>query len=363
MSTSRHPVALRLERQVGRGTRLLGTVMALPLVDGIFPALVLAGALTAAGGSALSITGVLEVGLLVFGGSATLAVVLAEMEGSRRQRAAGVLAVGALVVPLAALEAALAPTLEQLLAMAVFERFAALVIFAIAAKTASSTVGEWIPRPGAIIGLGLVASLDVSGVELVVDPNPTLVGAAAAAAGVGVLFALVVALAGPTLRGLVDLDRFRFGSAVALGILPLTLLGVIPSDRPLALAVLGVTCLLSLDPDSEEEATDAAPDRGPDPDLDSDPRTDSGSESVPGSPAGADPAESETGAGPEPEPAVPDPDPEPEPEPTPAPGTASAAGVCGAEPPTPEAVDESGTLADGDEDGETGRDPERVPWL
>lgn len=351
MSTSRHPVALRLERQVGRGTRLLGTVMALPLVDGIFPALVLAGALTTAGGSALSITGIVEVGLLVFGGSATLAVVLAEMEGSRRQRAAGVLAVGALVVPLAAVEAALAPTLEQLLAMAVFERFAALVIFAIAAKTASSTVGEWIPRPGAIIGLGLVASLDVSGVELVVDPNPTLVGAAAAAAGVGVLFALVVALAGPTLRGLVDLDRFRFGSAVALGVLPLTLLGVIPSDRPLALAVLGVTCLLSIDPDSEGEATARNPSRDPD--------SDSNSSSAFGSPAGLDPAESEPGTGSEPDPAVPNPDPDPEPDP--APGTPSAAGVCGAEPPTPDPVGENGTPADGD-DGTT-RDPERVPWL
>ena len=59
---------------MGEGTRLLATVMALPLVDGIFPALILAGAVTSA-------VGVLEVGLLVFGGSATLAVVLAEMEG------------------------------------------------------------------------------------------------------------------------------------------------------------------------------------------------------------------------------------------------------------------------------------------
>jgi len=72
MSVSQHPVAVRLEQQVGEGTRLLATVMALPLVDGIFPALILAGALA-------SPLGIIEVGLLVFGGSATLAVVLAEM--------------------------------------------------------------------------------------------------------------------------------------------------------------------------------------------------------------------------------------------------------------------------------------------
>jgi len=40
MSVSRHPVALRLEQRVGSATKLLATVMVLPLVDGIFPALV-----------------------------------------------------------------------------------------------------------------------------------------------------------------------------------------------------------------------------------------------------------------------------------------------------------------------------------
>ena len=46
MSVSQHPVALRLEQQVGGATRLLATVMALPLVDGIFPALIIAGTLS-----------------------------------------------------------------------------------------------------------------------------------------------------------------------------------------------------------------------------------------------------------------------------------------------------------------------------
>ena len=46
MSSSRHPIALRLEQQVGGATKLLATVMLLPLIDGIFPALVLAGALS-----------------------------------------------------------------------------------------------------------------------------------------------------------------------------------------------------------------------------------------------------------------------------------------------------------------------------
>jgi len=242
MSVSRHPIALRLEQHVGRGTRLLATVMLLPLVDGIFPALVLAGGVD-------DLTGILEVGLLVFGGSATVAVVLAEMDGTRREQVASVLLVGVGVVSLAAIEAALAPTIRTLLNLEIFSRFAALVILAVAAKTASATVGEYLPSPAIIIGLGLVASADPSGATLRPVADPWLVARGTAAGAVGVGFALVVALFGPWLRGVVDLDRFRFGSAVALGVLPLSLLGLIPKNAPLALAVLGVTALLAFDPD------------------------------------------------------------------------------------------------------------------
>ena len=263
MSTSRHPVALRLEQRVGEGTRLLGTVMALPLLDGIFAALVLAGAVS-------SLLGMVEVGLLIFGGSATLAVVLAEMEGSRRERARNILLVGAIVVPVAALQAAIAPTIESLLSMEIFKRFAALVILAIATKTASATVGEYLPRPSVIIGLGLVASFRPNGFEFAFVSDPIYVVYGTGAAMVGVGFALAVALLGPWLRGNVDIDRFRFGSAVALGVLPLTILevGPITGDEPLALIVLGLTGLLAFNPEgaievAEPAAEPAATDGGP----------------------------------------------------------------------------------------------------
>jgi hypothetical protein len=250
MSVSQHPIALRLEQQVGEGTRLLATVMGLPLIDGIFPALVLAGALS-------SPLGIIEVGLLVFGGSATLAVVLAEMEGSRREQIVSVLVVGVLLMLVAAAEAAIAPTIESALEMATFKRFAALVILAIAAKTASATVGEYLPSPSVIVGLGLIASLDPSGFQfaLIADPMDVLRGVAAA--GAGVAFALGAAVFAPWLRGNVDIDRFRFGSAVALGVLPLTVLDVIQTDVPIALAVLAVTSLLALDPDGAVDPSEA----------------------------------------------------------------------------------------------------------
>jgi hypothetical protein len=250
MSSSQHPVAYRLERQVGGATKLLATVMGLPLVDGIFPAMVLAGALS-------SPVGIIQVGLLVFGGSATVAVILAEMDGTPVEQATSVLAVGVGIIALAAVEAAFAPTIESALNMEIFERFAALVIAAIAAKTASARIGEYLPSPGIIIGLGMLASLQPSGFELKTTIDAAHVLPAAAAAGTGVGFALIVALTAPWLRGVVDIDRFRFGSAVALGVLPLSILGFAPGRAPLA--VLAVTCLLALEPgDRVESAVEAA---------------------------------------------------------------------------------------------------------
>ncbi|MFW5965048.1 MAG: DUF5794 domain-containing protein [Natronomonas sp.] len=295
MSASRHPIALRLERQVGEGTRLLATVMALPLIDGIFTALIVAGAVS-------DLLDMVEVGLLIFGGSATLAVVLAEMEGSRRDRVKNILIVGALVVPLAALQATIAPTIASVLDMVIFERFAALVILAIAAKTASATVGEYLPRPSVIIGLGLVASFRPTDFEFGFVADPMFVVYGTGAAVVGVAFALAVAGFGPWLRGNVDIDRFRFGSAVALGVLPLTILevGPITGEEPLALIVLTVTGLFAFNPegamDAQVDDTDAAAATdGGDPDADDHfeedvedavERVDDEESSAPGSPEG-----------------------------------------------------------------------------
>ncbi len=242
MSSSQHPIALRLERAVDGPTKLLAIVLFLPLIDGIFPALILAGALD-------SVVGILQVGLLIFGGSAVLAVILAEMEGTPREQATIVLVLAVPLVTLAAIEAALAPTIASVLDLVIFERFAALVIAAIAAKTASARVGEYLPRPAVIVGLGFIASVDLAGASLVVTTDLELVARAVAAALVGVAFALAVALGGPWLREAMDIDRFRFGSAVALGVLPLALLNLVPEQAPLA--VLVVAAVLAFDPGGE----------------------------------------------------------------------------------------------------------------
>lgn len=268
MSSSRHPIALAVERRVSSSTRLLAVVMCLPLIDGVFAAVVLAGTLG-------TVAGILEVGLLIFGGSAMIAVILAEMDDTPREQARIVLGVGALVIVGAAVQAALAPTIESVLAMDVFERFAALVILSVAAATASARVGELLPGSAAIVILGLVASLSPSTATLTVQTDPALIARAVAAASVGVGFALVIALASPWLRTNVDIDRFRFGSAVALGVLALSVFGLIPGEAPVALAVLAVTALLAFDPDG------TAPDAEPEPVVGvSSPVSDGGTEGI-----------------------------------------------------------------------------------
>ena len=271
MSVSRHPVALRLEERVGRGTRLLATVMSLPLVDGIFPALIIAGALS-------SPLGIIETGLLIFGGSATVAVILAEMDGTRREQITSVLLLGAVLLPIAGVEALLAETLATVLDFDVFHRFAGLVILAVAAKTASAKVGEYLPSPAVIIGLGLIASVDIGGAALVVDPSLDAIARAVAAAGVGVGFALAVAVFAPTLRGAVDLDRFRFGSSVALGMLAIDILGLLPTQAPVALGVLAVTALFAYDPSA---GTVDTPDSAAAGDTAADPVSTAAAESTP----------------------------------------------------------------------------------
>lgn len=246
MSSSRHPIALRLEQQVGGATKLLATVMLLPLIDGIFAALVLADALS-------STVGILQVGLLVFGGSATVAVVLVEMDANPVQQSKEVLMIGIPLILIAGIEAALAPTIASFIDIIIFERFAALVIVAIAAKTASSTIGEYLPSASVIIGLGAIASLNPSTFAFALTTDPELVARGMAAGGVGVTFALLLVLLRPRIEGMVDIDRFRFGSAVALGTLALSLIDIVPESAPLP--VFAMAALLAIDPTERPERT------------------------------------------------------------------------------------------------------------
>jgi hypothetical protein len=74
------------------------------------------------------------------------------------------------------------------------------------------------------------------------------VSLAAGSAIVGTAFALATALLAPHLRARMAIDRFRFGSAVALGLLALSILELPVGSAPLLVVV--VTALFAFEPNS-----------------------------------------------------------------------------------------------------------------
>ncbi|MFB6187648.1 MAG: DUF5794 domain-containing protein [Halobacteriaceae archaeon] len=156
---------------------------------------------------------------------------------------------------IAGVEAAIAPMIKSGLNLLIFQRFAALVIIAIAAKTVSARVGELLPRPSIIVGLGFVGSLSPSTFVWRVTISPPLIGRAMAAGLVGVGFAIAVVLLKNHLLANLNVARFRFGTAIALGMLAVSLFE--PAFTYVPLAVLGVTTILAFEPDGKQSTRTA----------------------------------------------------------------------------------------------------------
>lgn len=249
MSSTQNPLAARLQRQLGRDspTRLLATIMGLPLLDGIFPTLVAAGSLN-------SLSGAIEVGILLFGGSATAAVILTELPPDTRGNLLRLLSVGGLLTILALLEAALAPTVASLVEMHVFRWFAASVILVIAGKTASSTIGSWLPRPASILLIGGILSASPGSVVVQVSLSTSLLVHTVIAVGSGIVFAAGIIVGRQYLLSVVDLDRIRFGGALALALVAFSVLGVVSSK--VSLLVLALSVALAVTGKTDETTTE-----------------------------------------------------------------------------------------------------------
>lgn len=220
-------------------TRALLLAMGLPLVDGVFPALVLGGALD-------SVPGLLVVGGTIFGGPWMLTIVFEEMAGDdRRTRIVRVLKVAALVVPAAGLEAVAAPTLASLLDMGVFHVFSALIVLTVGASIANDVLAAKLVAPKYLLAAGLVASvaarlLAPAPITPTVIVEPVVVAQATGAAGIATALALTGAFVGPRVDEHVDRDAFRTGAGIALALVPLSIAGVLPSLASLAVFALAV---------------------------------------------------------------------------------------------------------------------------
>lgn len=219
------------EADIGPGIRRLALVVGLPLVDGVFITLVLTGALD-------SLSGILVTGLVVFAGSAAAAIVLADCSCDPAHQLGTIVGIGAVVVPVAALQAWLAPTLIALVDVAVLRRFAALVLVFIAIDLAGWRLARVLPAPAAVVGIGLLVSLDPAGLALRTDPSVAFHGAVAALLGILVLAS--VALAGARIRPYLDAGRVRSTGAAALVVLALATVGVVPPVLALAVLLGGI---------------------------------------------------------------------------------------------------------------------------
>lgn len=220
------------------GERRLALVMGLPLIDGVFITLVLAGVLE-------TVAGILITGAVVFMGGASVAVIVSDLTGRPVDHLPTVALVGAIIVPVAAVQAMLAPTLASVIDVAVLERFAAVILLAIAAGMASDRIGQYLPRHGVIVVLALVASVQPNSLAI----QPAIAWdqaiAAVAAAGVAVVLAGTLVLVNSHVRSALDPRRFEVGGACSLAWLGIALITPLPENG--AILILGMALVIALE--------------------------------------------------------------------------------------------------------------------
>lgn len=224
----------------GRQTRRLGIVIGLPLVDGVFITLVLAGILD-------SLAGIVLAGLVIFGGTAAAAVVLTDTAHSPREQLVAIGVIGVVVIPLAGIQAMAAPSLALWLDVDLLKRFAVIILAIVALELADVPVRHYLPGPGPIVALALVVSLDPNnGIWAGADVSLFLFGSLAAL--IGIFAVTVMILVGNHLRHLLDPDRVGLAGSGALIVLAVSLMMPVPTSFALATLVVGLILSLERNP-------------------------------------------------------------------------------------------------------------------
>jgi len=238
------------------GGKPLATVMLLPFA-GIYQSLIATGVLR-------SFTAAVVVGVVVFGGPASISIAIADLTAKRAQALKLLGVIGAIQVLGAAASAVFATSVEDAIWIDGFTALTAAVLCLIAASVVRDPLPPWVPSLWTV-GLGVLClmvlnalvSLGAGEVTLLVpgDGLATWVWSEATAASTVVVRSVVAALSGllvvavsvalsAPLRARLDLCRFRTGCALTLCLVSLELVGAI-ADAP-ALETLVTTTLLSL---------------------------------------------------------------------------------------------------------------------
>lgn len=223
---------------IGSREQELLTVMGLALVDGVFPVLILSGALETP-------LQAIQVGLLVFGGSATAAVVFGEFDGGLWANLKSVMTVTIIISAIALIESMLAPVISSVLTIQRLEIFAAIALFIVAVRVSGASINKYLPSPVFVIGVGLLLSFQLGGAPTNVTYQTDLVFNTLIAVTAGSVFTATLVVIKHLFSEVINLERLQQGSAIALGLLVLALLGVVPQSA--SLAALGLTGVLSLE--------------------------------------------------------------------------------------------------------------------
>ena len=233
--------------------------MLLPFA-GIYPSMVATGALS-------SLPNSIALGVVVFGGPAAVAIVLAELTTDRIRGLQVVGLIGAVQLPAAAVAAAIATASRAVLWVDGFAVLTMFILFVIAFEIVNNSTPHWVPSLQTIgyvlvcfllldvtvsVASGEVTLLRpgngiVSWVWTVVTTERVLIfrSVAAALAGLSVVAATVVCR--PLLLENVIVQRFKIGCAIALCLIGLEVAAIV-TDAP-TLTVIVVSLALSVNVD------------------------------------------------------------------------------------------------------------------
>lgn len=200
-------------------TRRLITILTLPLIDGVFPTLLVSGAIA-------TFTDILMVSLTIFAGAGALAVIYSSTENVSEARkmvlkATPVLLLGAITVSL------IAPVFEQMFSVNMMQTVAGLALLSIALNMYGVEKASNFPVP-AIILTGL--ALSFRGPESLVFTLEYL----GPAITTSVIAVSALYIASSIDHSLLEIDTIKTGGATVIALIALSQLGVqMPSNTPL----------------------------------------------------------------------------------------------------------------------------------
>lgn len=210
--------------------------MLLPLLDGVFLSIVLSDGLE-------TIYDAILVGSFVFGGSATISVILSEFSNNTRKSIYRVLVIGCVVGIIAIIQTIFAPVIEPFIDTGTFRNGAVLALIALAIKILPFEKTDKMVSPLIIIVITLLVSVNTSPESIGMIDTGNVIYAI-----IAVMTAISISITTVIIKPYIS-DRFndrilKYGTSFGLLFISLTILFPISSSIPFI--VISVTLFASI---------------------------------------------------------------------------------------------------------------------